>query len=414
MTDRRRVAVRVTPDALRQIRGGHPWVYEASITSTSHEGAPGDLAVVFDSNRRFVAIGLYDPTSPIRIRVLHRGKPVPIDQHFWAERIVEAAERRRELAESGSTTGYRCIHGENDQLPGLVLDRYGDVHVLKLYSTAWTPWVPTILPLLEEHLDVRTLVVRLSRVVDAKRAVLANGTQTPDGTELTDGTTVLGERPRGPVGFLEHDLRFEAEVVRGHKTGHFLDQRDNRARVRTMAQGARVLDVFSYTGGFSVHAAAGGASAVCSVDVNPHASATVSRHFELNRDLDTVRACRQDALTGDAFEVMRSLAARRERFDIVVIDPPSFASKRSDIVRALAAYGRLTELGVDLVSTNGLLVQASCSSRVSAEQFFASVHQAASQRGRRLDEVERTGHPVDHPIGFAEGAYLKALFAHVQ
>jgi 23S rRNA (cytosine1962-C5)-methyltransferase len=398
----RRVAVRLTPDATRQVRGGHPWVYASSVRSVSHDAAAGDLAVVFDADRRFVAIGLWDPGSPIALRVLHHGKPVPIDDAWWDARLTAALDRRRELFASAGTTGFRCIHGENDGFPGLVLDRYQSTLVLKLYSAAWVPQLHHLVPRVVDRLDAERVVLRLSR--NLQRDAMSG---------LADGAVLHGSPPDAPVPFLENGLRFEAAVVEGHKTGHFLDQRDNRARLRGLSSGARVLDVFSYTGGFSVHAAAGGATSVVSVDQS-EAALTVARHtFALNRGDHAVRSCRHETIAGDAFAVMRGLQRRHERFDVVVVDPPSFTAKASDVPRARRAYAELTRLAADLLVTGGLLVQASCSARIAADDFFATVVGAARATGRELDEVARTGHPVDHPIGFPEGAYLKALFARL-
>ena len=163
----RRLAVRVTPDALRRLRGGHPWLFEGSIRSVSHEGAPGDLAVVFDDDRQFVAIGLFDPSSPIRVKVLHQGKPTTIDPAWFRARLDAAVGRRAPLAhpEPGepATTAYRVVHGENDGLPGLVVDRYGHVLVVKLYSTAWVPHLAVVVPILRELVPVSSIVLRLAR-----------------------------------------------------------------------------------------------------------------------------------------------------------------------------------------------------------------------------------------------------------
>ena len=224
---------------------------------------------------------------------------------------------------------------------------------------------------------------------------------------------VLGDLPVEPVPFFEHGLLFEADVVRGQKTGHFLDQRENRALLATLSAGARVLDVFACTGGFSVHAAAGGAAEVTSVDQSAPALAMAVRNMASNSDRPAVAACRHDVEAGDAFDVMAAMARRGRRFDVVVVDPPSFAARQASVGAARRAYGRLTTLALALVEPGGLLVQASCSSRVTSDEFVDTVFTAAHAAGHHLTPVARTGHPLDHPIGFPEGAYLKALFARV-
>ena len=394
--------MRLTPDALRRVRAGHPWVYDKSIVSVSHEGAPGDLAVVFDDDRRFAGIGLWDPTSPIRVKVLHHGKPTTVDRAFWQQRLTDALARRAPLKARGDTSGYRCVNGENDLLPGLVLDRYDRTLVLKLYTAAWVPHLADIVPVIEELLHPNAVVLRLARSISAEHL---HG--------LEEGDALVGVPPDGPVLFTEHGLLFEADVLAGQKTGHFLDQRDNRAYLRTLTAGADVLDVFASTGGFTVHAAAGGAASVTAIDISAPTLAATERNLALNRHLPEVAACATRTVVADAFREMDRLQRSRTKFDVVVVDPPSFAMRQTDVERATGAYAKLTELAVGLLRPDGLLVQCSCSSRVSAEIFHATVARAAARARRPLDELRRTGHAIDHPVAYPEGAYLKAVFARV-
>lgn len=397
----RNLAVRVTRDAERWLRGGSPWLYEGSITSLSHEGQAGDLAVVFDHDRRFLAIGLFDPDSPIRIKVLHVGRPVDIDADFWRGRVDAAFTPRRELIDNPDTTGYRCIHGENDGLPGLIVDRYNNTLVAKLYSAAWWPHLAVVAAALVERMpEVHRVVVRLARSVS------------PWG-DIADGTVVYGDPLVAPIRFLENGLEMEADVIAGQKTGHFLDQRDNRSLVGSMATGRRVLDVFASTGGFSLAAAAGGATSVHLVDLSAPALATAQRNLAHNQHLTSVRATDVRTTIGDAFEVLTAFRASGTRFDLVVVDPPSFAHNQASVDKAVGAYRRLSELAVAVTEPGGTLVQCSCSSRVSEHAFAEAIHTAAQRVGRPLREFRRTGHAVDHPIGFEHGAYLNAIFATV-
>ncbi len=400
----RRIAVRVTRDALRQVRGGHPWIYSDSIESRSHAGNPGDLAVVFDHNRKFAAIGLWDPHSPISIRVLHTGKPTPVDHDFWRRSITDSLDRRRHLLQSDDTTAYRLVHGENDGLPSLVIDQYGPVVVVKLYSPAWFCHLEPIVDIVVELLDPEAVVLRLARNVAAGET---HG--------LTDGECIHGAITDEPIAYLENGLQFTAYPTSGQKTGAFLDQRDNRALVREHAKGRDVLDVFSYAGGFSVHAAAGGASTVLSVDQAPQAIAAAQHHMALNAATNAaVLRTKHHTSVGDAFAVMTELADAGRKFAMVIIDPPSFAQRQSSVTGALKAYRRLADLGLRLTAPRGLLLQCSCSSRVSADAFYSAVLDTARQQGRHLTELEFSEHPVDHPIGFAHGAYLKALLVRVE
>jgi 23S rRNA (cytosine1962-C5)-methyltransferase len=401
VSGRRRLAVRVTKDAERQIRGGHPWLFDGSITSVSPDGGePGDLAVVFDAKRRFLAVGLYDPTSPIRVRILHHGAPATIDSTWLLGEMLGALERRRPLVEDGATTAYRVVHGENDGLPGLVLDRYDQVAVLKLYASSWLAHLDELVEVVDGLLAPASIVLRLARNVESG--------------SLGDGALLAGEAIDGPVRYRENDLVFEADVVAGQKTGAFLDQRENRQRVRELAAGRRVLDVFACTGGFSVHAAAGGATAVHSVDLSPGAIATTRRNMALNTARSPVRACGHTTVVAEAQQEMRRLVDRGERFDLVVVDPPSFAQRGDQRRRAIRAYERLAELAAGLTEPGGIAVLASCSSRVSADEHLDAVERGMRRRGRTLVAPVRTGHPLDHPIGFPEGAYLKAVLARVE
>lgn len=397
----KRLAVRVTPDALRHIRAGHPWVFEESVTSISHEATSGDLAVIFDKDRNFAAIALYDPDSPIQFRILHAGKPTPIDGAFWDRRVAEALERRREFLDAADAEqlAYRISNGENDGLPGLIVDRYADVLVVKLYSASWFPHLRALTGTLLAATGCDGAVIRLARNVEAGETF-----------GLDDGDVIAGVVPPGPVRFVEAGLQFDADVRTGQKTGHFLDQRANRIRVGTMAEGRHVLDVFASTGGFSVHAAAGGATSVHAVDLSTPTLAAAEHNMSLNAAVDAVARCRFTTQVGDAFEVMAKLARTKALYDIVVVDPPSFAQRQGDVDRAVRAYTRLTHLALRLVRPGGTLVQASCSSRVTPDVFFDTVLDAAASAGRTLTEITRTGHDVDHPVTFREGEYLKAGF----
>ncbi len=393
----RRVAVRVTPDALRWVRRGHPWIWSDSVTRASIPDAPsGSLAVVFNDDRGFEAIGLWDADSPIRVRVLHRGAPTPIDQSHWDHVVSRAAEGRGSLDAAG-TTGWRWLHGEADGTGGLVADRYDGTVVLKLYSTAWFAHLRPVVAALCSDPRVDRVVVRLARTVTHAAAEVG----------LRDGDVLFGPPLSGPVRFLEDHLAFDADVVDGQKTGWFLDQRDNRRRVGDWSAGARVLDVFSCTGGFSVHAAAGGATSVHSVDIAGPAIDAAQRSMALNRD--RTAGSEHRTTVGDAFEVMAACAARGETYDIVVVDPPSFASRDRDRDRAIRAYRKLTELALDLLTDGGRLFQASCSSRVGEDDLIAVIDAALRARGASLSDRGVHGHGIDHPVTFAEGHYLTAV-----
>ena len=404
----RRLAVRLTPQALTHVRRGSPWVFEGSVESVTLVGdeQPGDLAVIFDPRREFAAIGLWDPASPIRIKVLHAGPPQKIDAAFWSQRVETALARRSTLQEDPDTDAYRLIHGENDGFPGLVVDRYSSTLVVKIYSPIWWPHLLAVLEQVVARESPDRVVIRLARNLSAA------------GLELQDGSTILGDPTTAPVVIRERGLQLEADVVAGNKTGHFLDQRDNRALVRASVgaypKGAEVLDVFSHTGGFALSAAAGGARKVHMVDVSAAALEAASRNFALNRHIHAVRECQIRTTVGDAFDVLAQLHRDDYSFDVVILDPPSFAHAERNVAKAEQAYFRLTQAGLRLLRPGGLLVQASCSSRIDDDSFYRIVHEAAVHARRDLTEIRRTGHPIDHPVGFEYGAYLKAVFARAR
>ena len=404
----KRIALHINQQAEHALRQGHPWVFDQSITEQGHEGQPGDLAVIFDDRRKFLAIGLYDPTSPIRVRILQSRQAATIDTSWFTNRIRSSALLRKPLTELSAekiTTGWRLIHGENDGLPGLVIDHYAGTFVVKIYTPAWIPHLNNVIMALSEVHQFERIILRLSRSL-TEQADQLHG--------LYDGIILAGSDLTGPVLFQENGLTFEADPIQGQKTGFFLDQRENRARVGIMSRDKTVLNVFAYTGGFSVYAARGGAKEVVSVDISTAAMEIAVRNMAHNLQYPGVAAASHETIAQDAFEVLEKLEKEKRRFDIVIIDPPMFAQNQSQTAAAIHAHQRLTKLGLGVLKPGGNLMQASCSSRVDSDSFFAAIHQAARESGRRLTEIERTGHGIDHPIGFREGAYLKCLFARAE
>jgi 23S rRNA (cytosine1962-C5)-methyltransferase len=387
--------LRLTATAESIVRAGHPWVFAKSVRKQNRDGQTGELAILYDRANQFLAAGLYDADSPIRVRILQTGPPRPIDSAWWQQRAVAAFDLRRNLFDS-QTTGFRCINGENDGWPGLVLDQYDTARVLKLYSAAWLPRLNEIADLLKGAVR---LVLRLSRNIQA---------QALDQFGVADGQVLRGVPLDGPVTFLESGLRFEADVLRGQKTGFFLDQRENRRNVEALAQRRSVLNLFSYSGGFSLYAARGGAADVCSLDISEHALAAARRNFDLNKDQAIVTRCPHETLQADAFLWLRQNPERR--FDLIILDPPSLAKRESEKADALAAYARLIESSIARLNNYGILVAASCSAHVSADEFFALARQCARKSGRKYNELRTTRHPADHPATFPEGEYLKCIY----
>jgi 23S rRNA (cytosine1962-C5)-methyltransferase len=401
-----RLRLRVTATAESILRSGHPWLFADSIHELNRPGQMGELAVVYDRKDRFLAVGLFDPDSPIRVRILHAGKPQTIDRDWWQAHLDQTLALRRPLFDE-QTTGYRCINGESDGWPGLVLDRYDSTLVLKLYTAAWLPRLAEIVDLIRQSAwcseslgagKVR-MVLRLSRNIQS-----IAGAQ----FKHSDGEILQGPPLAEPVVFLESGLRFEADVLRGQKTGFFLDQRENRRRVESLARGRAVLNAFSFSGGFSLYAARGGARSVTDLDLSAHALASAKRNFGLNEAEPAVARCPHETIQADTFDWLAANPTRR--FGLIILDPPSLAKRESERAGAIRAYGRLATLGMNCLSPGGILVAASCSAHVSAEEFFEAVRQSAVKSGRRFKELETTRHAPDHPAKFKEAEYLKAIY----
>jgi 23S rRNA (cytosine1962-C5)-methyltransferase len=395
------VKLQVSNSGMASLHRGHPWLYTERVKAESHRGKPGDLAVVFDAKKRFVAVGLYDPLSPIRMRALRANVPGPIDRDFFAERIAKALARRLPLRKT-QTDGYRMIHGESDGFPGLVIDRYAETAVVKLYTCAWLPHLYDCLTALLLQQPLLRIVLRMSRAMMQYPEELRG---------LTDGQIIYGPPITATLTCLENGLRFEVDPVRGQKTGFFLDQRDNRARVEQLARGKRVLNVFSYNGGFSLAAARGGATEVTSVDQSGHALESSERNFALNAAIPAIAAAKHLTIEDDAFKALAELVSQGKKYQLVIIDPPAFAVRRSQVKEALNAYARLAQLGLRLLAPEGDIVLASCSNPVSPEDFRKTMCDAAARAGRPLRQIAETSHALDHPLDFAESRYLKCLFA---
>ena len=388
----KRLAVKLNFKGEQFVVQGHPWVFSNNITKINDDAKSGDLAIVFSKNKnRVIGLGLYDANSPIRIKMLHSShEKAEINAAFFQKKIKVAFSKRLPLLQT-NTNSYRLLFGENDGFPGLIADVYANVLVVKLYSEIWLPYLEAILPSLQQTSNTETVVIRLSRVLQQ----LTNH-------QLKDGEVIYGSLANEVVEFVEHGVNFSANVIKGHKTGYFLDHRANRKQVGEWSRGKTMLDVFSYAGGFSVHALANGAKEVTSLDISKQALEIAVQNGKLNSYTGTHKTT-----AGDAFEELKKLIKNKITFDVVVIDPPSFAKQASEIELAKKKYTQLAELGEKLTAKNGLLVLASCSSRVLAQTFYDINSQVLVPKGRQYNVILKTQHDIDHPVGFPEGAYLK-------
>ncbi len=389
-----RIAIKLRPAAEKKIKQEqHPWIFDESIEKQNKKGKSGDLAIVFDKRKNsFLACGLYDADSPIRIKLLQFNQASTINESWFKKVIANAYELRKPLLTT-DTNAYRLLFGENDSMPGFIADVYDDTVVLKIYSSIWFPYLKLILPIIITQTNANVLLLRFSR----------NVTKSANKIGLHDGDVIYGHLVDENIIVKEHGIKFKVNVRKGHKTGFFLDHRHNRLAIGKLAESKEVLDVFSYAGGFSVHCVVGGAKTVTSLDISEQALSLASSNVKLNSANANLKLVR-----GDAFKQLDLMILNAQKFDIVIIDPPAFAKQASEIDRALDSYAKLAKLGSQLVKKGGTLILASCSSRVSADKFFETNERALYGSGLQL--FRKTFHDIDHPIGFKEGAYLKTGF----
>ena len=388
-----KIAFKVKKVAEKSVLQGHPWVYETSIIKQNKEGKAGDVAIIFDQRKnQFMAIGLYDPESIIRIKILAVGKSTNLNKDFFLNKLRTALAKRESLLAT-DTTAFRLSYGENDGLPGLIIDVYNDTAVIKLYSGIWFSFLKIIQEILVELVEIKCIVMRLNRILQQQE------------TPVEDGQVIYGALENEEIIFLEHGLKFKANLIKGHKTGYFLDHRNNRLKVRGLAKGKSVLDIFSYAGGFSVNALAGGATEVVSLDISAQALEIAKSNVALNfQDMN------HSVLVADAFEALKNLKEEAKHFDLIICDPPSFAKSNKQIKKALLSYKRLVNAVIPLISKNGILLMASCSSRIEKEVFFELVEEEIQGSRRMYKVIEKATHDEDHPEGILELSYLKSIY----
>jgi 23S rRNA (cytosine1962-C5)-methyltransferase len=378
----------------RAIRGGHPWIYRDALAA-SPRIADGSVVLVAGADGRPLARGFWDSTSPIAVRILGAGE-LEVEREL-DRRSAEALGRRLGGIDRRQTDAFRWIHGEADALPGVHVDLYGTALSIRYDGGGARAFYRDLPGRLREAARKAGLTVD---------AILERRPRGRSGDTEGERTLALyGTPPEGEIEIRENGLRFGADLRRGQKGGLFLDQRENRALVRTLARDRRVLNLFGYTGGFSIYAAAGGARATTTVDVAAPAIAAARRNFERNR-LPVVDA---RFAAEDAFAFLTRAAAAGERFELVISDPPSFAPSRRALETGLRAYQRLHRLCAAVTAPGGILCAASCSSHIRREAFLTTVRDGAREAGRRAKIGAVRGAAFDHPVTpqFPEGDYLK-------
>lgn len=386
--------LRLARDLTRSLKRGHPWVFAEALRHLP-AAPPGSPAILLDNKKgREIARGFYDPTSPLAFRAGTTEPDEPLDES-WAERRLQRAVALRRRLFDARTTGFRLLNGEGDGLPGLICDVYGQTAVIQLDgpgpSGFWHG--PGLATWLAEALSLTCVYHK------------------PQSRSGGSGQLLAGSLPSEPVPFLENGLNFRADIVHGQKTGFFLDQRENRQRIQQLSAGRRVLNVFGYTGGFSVAAGVGGAETVTTVDLAGPALALAEVHWQANG----LEPTRHQTRKADAFNFLEAAAKKEQWWEVVIVDPPSFASAKESVPQALQAYQKLVAAGAAVTAPAGVLAAASCSSHVDQESFLQACQEGLSKARRRATLLGLYGQPADHPtpLAFPEFRYLKFVLLRV-
>jgi 23S rRNA (cytosine1962-C5)-methyltransferase len=376
----------------------HPWIFSGAIHHADEPTVPsGGIVDLLSFNQQFLARAAYSPNSQIRARVW-TFEDEPIDKEFFRRRIRTALQSRDTWQLTPDTDAYRLLYAESDGIPGLIVDRYGNMLVMQCLTTGGEYWKETFADLLLEETGLTTIYERS----DADVREL-------EGLELKVGV-LRGDLPQLPITIDEHQLKFNINFAEGHKTGFYLDQRNNRLRVRELAKDKDVLDCFCYTGGFSVNALAGGAKSVLSVDSSGDALTVCKENVALNH----VDTSRHTTLEGDVFHLLRRFRDEGRSFDMIVLDPPKFAPTAAHAEKATRAYKDINLFAFKLLRPGGVLVTFSCSGGVDAALFQKIIAGAALDAGAEAQIVEHLSQGPDHPVAlqFPEGAYLKGLICY--
>ncbi|MBX3436181.1 MAG: class I SAM-dependent rRNA methyltransferase [Planctomycetaceae bacterium] len=378
----------------------HPWVFAGAVGYTDPHVRPGSEVIVRSHEGQFIARGLYNPDSNICVRLYSWDQAQSLDRDFWAARIDDAV-RLRERLFHGTSEGRSCrlIFSEGDGLSGLIVDRYEDWLLVQITSRALYERRELLVELLQEKLSPRGIWLRTEK-----------GIREAEGLEQED-RLIAGEPPPRPLFLQEHGLRYGVDVIAGQKTGYYFDQRANRRAVTRYTGGARVLDLFCYTGGFSIAAAKlGAAHDVLGVDSSATAITLAQENARFNEVNEKVRFAR-----GDVREKLAELAGAGERFDVVILDPPKLARHRKGIETALSAYAALNRDALSVLADDGILVSCSCSGLVGHEEFLGAIAKAALQANRRVQILEERGQAADHPVSIycPESNYLKCVICRV-
>lgn len=389
----------------RSVERRHPWIFSGAVERVEGSPVSGETVSVRGSDGRILGFGSWSPVSQIRVRMLAFGPDRIPDDAFVKELVTASIDRRRAIGCQLSPfaeryRGVRLVHGESDGLPGVVVDSYDGWCVVQLASAGAERFRAAIAEALMEH-GARGVFNRSD--VDSRKR---------EGLPL-DGTVgvLAGDEPPDMIEIHEGAIRYLVDVRKGHKTGFYLDQRDARAQVGELARGREVLNCFSYTGGFGLACAAGGAASVVNLDLSQPALDIAKRNFDLLFSGAAVDACPVEFVCADVFKQLRKYRDERRQFDMIVLDPPKFADTKAQLMRAARGYKDINLLAMKLLRPGGILATFSCSGAMSADMFETVCREAASDAARGFQIIAQTRQAADHPVAlsFPEGAYLKGL-----
>ncbi len=375
----------------RRILAGHLWVFSNEVREVHGSPAAGDVVELVAASGKSLGVGFYNPKSLIAVRLLSP-HVTEINNQFFSDRLKHALALRHKLYPHSDW--FRLVHSESDALPGLVVDKFNDILSIQTFSAGMESCLPLICDALDDLLHPAAIVER-------NESPLRELEGLPQRTSVLRGTV-------SPVTLVDGDVRYLVDVLEGQKTGFFLDQRENRLRIRRFASGARVLDCFCNDGGFSLHAARAGAERVTAIDT----SAEAVRRTESNAAANGLSV---ECVQGDVFEKLKELGLKGDKFDVVVLDPPSFTKSRKNVTGAKQGYRDLHSRAFSVLKPGGILLTASCSHHIEQSTFLEVIDQAARKGGRSLQILEQSGAAPDHPTLYAmpETAYLKFFVMRV-
>jgi 23S rRNA (cytosine1962-C5)-methyltransferase len=382
----------VKKEKIGPIIGRHPWVYSKALLYIPEGLSPGEPVKLIDERGRFLATGYFNSYSQISVRIWGYEEDEAIDPNFFRRRISEALSIRKKYVEKGNTNAYRVINSEGDFLPGLVVDKYGEYLVVQFHTKGMEYWRKNVISALMEVIKPKGIYER-SEIYS-----------TSDGKPEEKNGPIVGKIP-DLIKVKENGLDFLVDIKRGQKTGFFLDQRDKRNALRKYVKGARVLNCFSYTGGFAVYAFAGGAESVINIDTSQDALELAKENVKLNG----FKTEKVENIKGD---VKKVLTSQDESYDVIILDPPAFIKDRRKKERGLAGYKYINKRAMELLNKNGLLVTCSCSYHLNLQEFRYLITEVAANARSSFRILEVFTHGLDHPVPlpFIEGEYLKCFF----